>query len=414
MRGQLWPEESYVVVENLVSYVADAESDPFLISLLTKLALLLQSGNNASALFDQIMSWLWDRLHDNHWTNVSSIYRHSFGIISAVLVNTLISFVGSEWTEMEPDIFKIIDLGILMGSPKSFDILSRMGEQLTEKLVKSLYKCSFHSPCGSWRLSNLPQTIPKGSILKQQMPLLDELDMVDFYKNYLLLEKPVVIRNGANDWPALRKWNELAYIKQGESSLLVTVKQIMHISVAGHRTVPVEIGSTYLSECSGQELMTINSFIDRFILPLSRKYIESKANIDASSSSRVTEEEVVGNSIFEYVTKHDCVQDTIVTDAHVAKKMRCEEDDISRDKGDASMGYVAQHSLFEQIPVLKQDFAIPDLCALLLPDEELSEDGDSAAAEGLVTNAWFGPVGTISPLHHDPYHNILTQVHGTS
>ncbi|KAL5265613.1 hypothetical protein ACHWQZ_G006360 [Mnemiopsis leidyi] len=62
------------------------------------------------------------------------------------------------------------------------------------------------------------------------------------------------------------------------------------------------------------------------------------------------------------------------------------------------VAYLAQYELFNHITKLKDDI-IP-LDYLAISDSEV------------VTNCWFGPVGTVSPLHHDHYENLFCQVYG--
>lgn len=50
-----------------------------------------------------------------------------------------------------------------------------------------------------------------------------------------------------------------------------------------------------------------------------------------------------------------------------------------------------------QISELRKDICVPDYCF-------------AGGGELRPLNAWFGPAGTVTPLHHDPHHNILAQV----
>jgi hypothetical protein len=73
--------------------------------------------------------------------------------------------------------------------------------------------------------------------------------------------------------------------------------------------------------------------------------------------------------------------------------------------------YVAQTTLFDQIPQLAKDFTVPDYTSLI-PSQICDGDDSEQTDEAVKINAWFGPAGTVSPTHHDPYHNLFCQAVG--
>ena len=131
---------------------------------------------------------------------------------------------------------------------------------------------------------------------------------------------------------------------------------LMKKTFGGRRLVPVEIGRSYTDSGWGQSIITFKDFMSKYLL--------------------------------------------------------CNPTD-TQEKG---IGYLAQHDLFSQVPTLRNDISIPDYCYTNPPPpapgtplgvKELQPELDEP-----LLNAWFGPAGTVSPLHTDPYHNILCQVVG--
>ena len=77
-------------------------------------------------------------------------------------------------------------------------------------------------------------------------------DMIGLHRRFLIQfmlapdkGQPVVVTGAMTSWPALTKWQDLAYLAR----------------VAGPRTVPVEIGKHYLDEGWGQHLMLFSDFV---------------------------------------------------------------------------------------------------------------------------------------------------------
>ncbi|KAF9412948.1 hypothetical protein BGZ94_000872 [Podila epigama] len=160
---------------------------------------------------------------------------------------------------------------------------------------------------------------------------------------------PIIITGAIEHWPARDRWTDLDTLCE---------------RAGPDRLVPVEIGRQYTDEEWTQKMITMREFIQEYIV----QQTPLAPGMDGSTD-----------------------ENTSGTNSESSKRV----------------GYLAQHDLFEQIPRLRRDIDIPDYCMI-----EPGEQAGYNPPDDVLTNAWFGPGGTVSPMHTDPYHNLLAQVVG--
>jgi hypothetical protein len=174
------------------------------------------------------------------------------------------------------------------------------------------------------------------------------------FQNHILAPtgpKPLFITGALGQWPALR-----------DSNAWARPDYLLRRTLGGRRLVPVEVGAKYTDDSWGQRIMRFGEFV-----------------------AAVLEAEERGEGA-----------------------------EVAAGEGADQTLYLAQHELFGHVPELRKDVVVPDFCYCVTPEQahptgDEEEDDDD---EDVMLNAWFGPRGTVSPLHTDPHHNILAQVVG--
>ena len=173
---------------------------------------------------------------------------------------------------------------------------------------------------------------------------------------------PFIVRGYAQHagWAAVRSSND--------DSNYASWSSFDHLlSVAGPaRVVPVEVGADYSREDWGQDVMLWSDFLRQCRWDQSDMPSESSAERGHGSSA----------------SRHPIL-------------------------------YMAQHDLASQFPALEQDYALPDyVYTSPPPPQDWPDYKPPATSDGVLTNLWIGPAGTISPPHYDPYYNCFVQAVG--
>ena len=198
-----------------------------------------------------------DKLYEGHWSAVPAVWRVVHTHAASLQAATCMSLGDGDAAA------RACDSALLLGAPVLDGVAARLASELCAGAegpgkrrradVPAVFVAEPVAADGPWRAqhsainADIARCIQGAST--SPVPAIPPPDLVSFGE-YMRRGEPVVLVGGAAHWPALRRWNDPAYL----------------LRRAGRRTVPVELGAAYTDADWQQQLTTLEHFIHDHVL----------------------------------------------------------------------------------------------------------------------------------------------------
>jgi hypothetical protein len=380
-----------------------------------------------------VIKVVWEELHSKPFEEVSLAWRALFACCSVLKAEKKLKF-GNQCGAMRD-----CDVGLLLGGnhvPLRM-LLHELVAQIKEQMPQ------YSPPLGRSALPVDSFTVQSKEV-KTSVDLITEIPVdstLAEFATHFDNREPIVIRQAcqAAGWPALttRPW----FRGDGQPDPFSYLRE-----VAGTRTVPVEVGRHHLDSGGQlqQRLMTLNDFIDELICcctPCTLHQLDAPVAVSAvvPVTAAKTKGYLAQHQIFRQIP---ALQSDIVTPACTAIKFirrgagAKEKQDVAK-KGAGTSGQEKEvggkesgidHNATQEKEGGKEsekkdgeldNRGRPVASVVSKAGNQISLQGtvtsnrfDSSAQLKFITSAWFGPKGSVTPLHFDHHDNILAQVFG--
>lgn len=175
--------------------------------------------NDEPCVEKQLAELYWyvlDQLNGMNWRDVPDESRDAFSAVSLLIYrSTKAKALASGKTD---ELYKILDIALLLGSCLKYDEIQFELSQLDDA-ARGVLPQPLPAAAAELFTPDFYDIVSRQPTRSGHIPTITCPSLESFYDDYLLADKPVVLKGCVEHWPAMagdRSWKNLNYINKGD------------------------------------------------------------------------------------------------------------------------------------------------------------------------------------------------------